>query len=184
MDKKNKVIDTARELFTQYGYKKVTMDEIALKSGVTKKTIYTYFKDKESMFEYFIKEELENMKNEIEKNKIENKPFIEKVSNSVYKMLQYKNNSNLISNIVKESLFENSETKKFLKLYDDEIINYIEKNIEEEMKKNNIKNCDTHLTSFIIYKVYISVMFEYDKEINEKKVTQEITSILKDGILK
>ena len=56
MDKKEEVIKTARELFTKYGYKKVSMDEIAKKSGVTKKTIYTYFKDKDSMFLYFIEE--------------------------------------------------------------------------------------------------------------------------------
>ena len=37
MDKREAVIDTARRLFTKYGYKKVSMDEIAKESGVTKK---------------------------------------------------------------------------------------------------------------------------------------------------
>ena len=41
MNKKEIVIQTARELFTKYGYKKVSMDEIAKESNVTKKTIYT-----------------------------------------------------------------------------------------------------------------------------------------------
>ena len=45
MTKKEVVIDTARELFSKYGYKKVSMDEIATNAIVTKKTIYTYFKD-------------------------------------------------------------------------------------------------------------------------------------------
>mgnify|MGYP002626908048 CR=1 FL=1 len=43
--KKESVIKTARELFSLYGYRKVSMDELAKKSGVTKKTIYTYFKN-------------------------------------------------------------------------------------------------------------------------------------------
>ena len=41
MSKKEQVIESARELFSEYGYKRVSMDEIAKKSGVTKKTIYT-----------------------------------------------------------------------------------------------------------------------------------------------
>ena len=61
MDKKEAVINTARDLFQKYGYKKVSMDEIAKTSGVTKKTIYTYFKDKDSMFLYFIEEELQKI---------------------------------------------------------------------------------------------------------------------------
>ena len=34
MEKKEVVINTARELFTKYGYKKVSMDEIARTSNV------------------------------------------------------------------------------------------------------------------------------------------------------
>ena len=67
MNKKETVINTARELFTKYGYKKASMDEIAKEANVTKKTIYSYFKDKDSMFSYFIREELEKMKKRIEK---------------------------------------------------------------------------------------------------------------------
>ena len=55
MNKKETVINTARELFTKYGYKKASMDEIAKEANVTKKTIYSYFKDKDSMFSYFIR---------------------------------------------------------------------------------------------------------------------------------
>ena len=59
MSKKDIVVEIARNLFSKYGYKKVSMDEVAKGAGVTKKTIYTYFKDKESMFKYFIDEELQ-----------------------------------------------------------------------------------------------------------------------------
>ena len=45
MNKKEMIIQTARDLFTKFGYKKVSMDEIAREAKVTKKTIYSYFKD-------------------------------------------------------------------------------------------------------------------------------------------
>ena len=34
----------------------LTADEIAKEANVTKKTIYTYFKDKDDLFSYFIQE--------------------------------------------------------------------------------------------------------------------------------
>ena len=54
--KKDQVIEAARELFHQFGFKKVSMDEIAAKAGVTKKTIYMYFSSKEELLKYFIQE--------------------------------------------------------------------------------------------------------------------------------
>ena len=69
MTKKEVVIDTARELFSKYGYKKVSMDEIATNANVTKKTIYTYFKDKEDMFKFFIQEELDKQREKFKPRK-------------------------------------------------------------------------------------------------------------------
>ena len=183
MDKKEAVINTARDLFQKYGYKKVSMDEIAKTSGVTKKTIYTYFKDKDSMFLYLIEEELQKMKRKIEKKNNRDLPFIEVVATNLYDMLIFRKNSMLISTISKEIKNGNDKCCDFLKVYDDEILSYIEKKINLEIKKGNIKKCDAHLTSFIIYKVFISILFEYDRDIDEKKVTKDVTAILKDGLL-
>lgn len=181
MNKKDLVIETARSLFSQYGYKKVSMDEIAKVSGVTKKTIYTYFEDKESLFQYFVFEELENMKSQIEKLRKKEKDFLKFISKSIYLALKFKNESKLIANIKLGNSVD--DANRILKIYDDEIIYYIELTIKREIDNKNIKECDAHLMAFIIYKIYISVLFDYDKEIDEKIVTEHITTILKDGLL-
>lgn len=184
MDKKSIVIDTARKLFSEYGYKRVSMDEIARESNVTKKTIYTYFKDKESMFKYFIDEELKNMKQIVDGIKKGNKSTINQISDVTYELLTYRNNSKLFNNLLKDLKTENKDKcESFIKLYDDEVVSYIEKRIEDAIKDGVIKKCDVHLSAFIIYKVFLSVMVEYDMKIDEKKVTNEIISILKDGLL-
>lgn len=184
MNKKEEVINTARELFTEYGYKKVSMDEIARESNVTKKTIYSYFNDKEAMFKYFVEEELQKMKEQIEINIITSSSFIERVAKILYQSLLFRKSSDLIKTISKEVQKSNTaECISFLKYYDAEIINYIEEKIKIEINNNTIKKCDAHLTAFIIYKVYSSLFFEYDREINEEQVTIEVTNILKDGLL-
>ena len=43
---KHKILETSNELFLNLGFKSVTMDEIASKMGVSKKTIYKYFENK------------------------------------------------------------------------------------------------------------------------------------------
>ena len=38
--KREQIIEAARKLFNKYGFKKVSMDEIASSAGVTKKTVF------------------------------------------------------------------------------------------------------------------------------------------------
>lgn len=184
MNKKEEVINAARDLFTKYGYKKVSMDEIAKEAKVTKKTIYSYFSDKEAMFKYFASEELQSMKEKIENDVNSSTSFIDRVSKILYESLLFRKNSDLIKTIIKEISKNNTaECISFLKFYDGEIVSYIEEKIKQEIQNKTIKKCDAHLTAFIIYKVYSSILFEYDREIDEEKVTKEVTNILKDGLL-
>lgn len=184
MNKKEEVINAARDLFTKYGYKKVSMDEIAKEANVTKKTIYSYFRDKEAMFKYFASEELQSMKEKIENDVNSSTSFIDRVSKILYESLLFRKNSDLIKTIIKEISKNNTaECISFLKFYDGEIVSYIEEKIKQEIQNKTIKKCDAHLTAFIIYKVYSSILFEYDREIDEERVTKEVTNILKDGLL-
>lgn len=43
---KELIIEKSRDLFLDIGFKSVTMDHIAQEMGISKKTIYNYFKDK------------------------------------------------------------------------------------------------------------------------------------------
>lgn len=48
---KEKIIRKAREMFFRYGFKDVTMDEIARGVGISKKTLYQHFPAKEALIE-------------------------------------------------------------------------------------------------------------------------------------
>ncbi|MCK0132434.1 TetR/AcrR family transcriptional regulator [Flavobacteriaceae bacterium F08102] len=48
---REKIITQATELFLTYGFKSVTMDDIAQQLGMSKKTIYQYFKNKTALVE-------------------------------------------------------------------------------------------------------------------------------------
>ncbi|MGC4100517.1 TetR/AcrR family transcriptional regulator [Ferruginibacter sp.] len=46
---KDRIKQKAHDLFMQYGVRSVTMDEIAVQMGVSKKTIYQYYADKDEL---------------------------------------------------------------------------------------------------------------------------------------
>ncbi|QTD38756.1 TetR/AcrR family transcriptional regulator [Polaribacter batillariae] len=46
---RNKILEKSNDLFLNLGFKSVTMDEIASNLGVSKKTIYKYFKNKTAL---------------------------------------------------------------------------------------------------------------------------------------
>ena len=48
-EKKVELIEKISEVFMHYGIKSVTMDDLANKLGVSKKTLYVHFKDKKDM---------------------------------------------------------------------------------------------------------------------------------------
>ena len=50
----------AHELFMQFGLKSVSMDDIATKLGISKKTIYQYYADKDALVDDVIKSVLEH----------------------------------------------------------------------------------------------------------------------------
>ena len=48
---KDKILDTANEMFLTLGFKSVTMDDIAEKMSISKKTIYTFYSTKSKLVE-------------------------------------------------------------------------------------------------------------------------------------
>jgi AcrR family transcriptional regulator len=46
---REKILEKAADLFLTYGFKSVTMDDIANKLGISKKTIYTHFENKTTL---------------------------------------------------------------------------------------------------------------------------------------
>lgn len=54
MDNRERILETALELFYSRGYDAVGVQEIAEKSGVTKPTLYYYFKSKYGLLEQLL----------------------------------------------------------------------------------------------------------------------------------
>ncbi len=49
MDLRERILKAAEELFAKFGIRSITMDELASELGISKKTIYQHFKDKDEI---------------------------------------------------------------------------------------------------------------------------------------
>lgn len=58
MDPQERIVSKAHELFMRYGIRSVSMDEIASNLGISKKTIYQFFTDKDALVEAVVDVEL------------------------------------------------------------------------------------------------------------------------------
>jgi len=55
-----RIVEKAQELFFRFGLKNVTMDDIATKLGISKKTIYQFYTDKDTLIDAVVQREIDN----------------------------------------------------------------------------------------------------------------------------
>ncbi len=136
-----KIKTKAHELYTKYGLRSVTMDDIAQSIGISKKTIYTFFDDKDALVDAVIVDEI--ARNE-ESCNIDKKNAINAI-HEIFLALQMMQKT--MADINPMLLFELKKYylktfKKFENFKDEFLYNIIKTNLErgikEELYRNNL----------------------------------------------
>lgn len=76
---KERIQQKARGLFLRYGFRSVTMDEIAGQIGISKKTLYQFFEDKDALVEAVMQAEMNYMQIECRKQQQQSENAIEEI---------------------------------------------------------------------------------------------------------
>ncbi|HEX2938441.1 MAG TPA: TetR/AcrR family transcriptional regulator [Ruminiclostridium sp.] len=186
-EKRKKIADAARELFTEFGYKSVSMDQIAQKAGVAKGTLYLYFKDKNDLLNQLVDELFGSFKDfikNVENNKLQ---LIQELHEIVYNFLMYRHNQKFLFRIAKEAEeLKTPEACNVIETIDKEIAGYIEDRLDVAVKEGVIKSCDTSILAFVIIKVYSALAFEWEEKhapLDEHQIAESVSLFLKDGLL-
>jgi TetR/AcrR family transcriptional regulator, cholesterol catabolism regulator len=126
---RTRILTAADELFMRYGFKAITMDEIAKHVGVSKKTIYQHFEDKDEIV-------CQVMQEHFEKDRICTATFREQAENPVHELvLDMTNFRQVMNNIHPSAAFE---IKKYhpaaWKIFDEHKKNWILQSIIDNLK--------------------------------------------------
>lgn len=101
MEKKQlEIIENAAEMFLKHGIKSVTMDDLAKGLGVSKKTIYKYFDDKDDLITKIVKAKTTRDKMVCEAARVETDNAIE----ALFKISEFV--SNMLSNVHSSVFFD------------------------------------------------------------------------------
>lgn len=181
---KEKILDVAAELIKQYGLKKFTVNEIADKLKISKKTIYKYYSSKEDIIREYFETSISSDKEWIRQALLENTDFQEKIRSIVHSSHRYALPVVLLN---EAKLFYHEEWHKVeeLKAFK---LNSI-KDILEEGASRGIFKVDINYPVLCRMLQEMSDMFlDYDFLLENKLTTIEAIDaalkILFDGILK
>lgn len=131
---KDRIQQKARELFLRYGFRSVTMDEIAGQLGVSKKTIYQFFEDKDSLVEAVMQQEMSCAQTEYCRQKKESANAIEEL------FLDMDTMEAVIQSMAPQILFDLEKFypktyEKFRKHKNTFMLDLISKNLERGIKE-------------------------------------------------
>lgn len=128
MEVKKRILDKATEQFMRYGIRSVSMDDIASLLGISKKTIYQYFADKEQLVDAVMLEEEERTHKDCSHCKIHS---VDAVQEMFLAMEQITTQFSQMNPVILYDLekFHPSVFQRFLRLKNNYIFGVIKENI-------------------------------------------------------
>jgi AcrR family transcriptional regulator len=185
--RRNRIMEVARELFSEFGYKSVSMDQIASKADIAKGTLYLYFKSKDELFDTLAQEFIFGIKEFTDKIEEKHLSLLEEIHEVIYTLLIYRKNQKFLYKIAQEAKeMRTPSALEAVKMIDHAILNYIDKRLKAAVDQKIIKPVNTSVTAFVLLKVYSALAFEWEEEhtaLNEKEIAESASSFLKGGLL-
>ncbi|TLS38078.1 TetR/AcrR family transcriptional regulator [Pseudalkalibacillus caeni] len=172
IDRKQSIINAATGSFTMYGYKATTMDQVAKLANVGKGTIYTFFSNKEELFNEIVRGMILEAKAVAEQAIDPGDTFFQNLHRALYGVLDFRKKHQLaikLSQEVRE--IGTPAAVEALNQLESAITSFIEREVKKAVQQKELKPCDPKLTAFLMLKIYISLVFDWEKK--ESPLTKE-----------
>ncbi|MGE5422611.1 MAG: TetR/AcrR family transcriptional regulator [Ignavibacteriales bacterium] len=150
IDKRQKVLNVARELFDRYGFKKTTVDEIAADAGISKRTLYEMFDSKETIMSEIVAAEGDYLRSLLQKEFDKVSDPIAKIQNLTRKAADHINDNPFLSQLLSDTSglfrpFAENEIiaieKSIEAFYQNTILEGIHKGVFRKMDEDTAANC-------------------------------------------
>jgi AcrR family transcriptional regulator len=176
---RQQIVDASRLIFSKYGFKKTTMDEIAQATGKGKSSIYYYFPGKEDIYKAVIEKEatlmrdtvlkaLKNVDNPIEKFKV----YI------TTRMKAFRDMVNFYEAIKNELLKNLDFINKIREKYDRDEMETVESFLKEGVKQGLFQIEDTDLTAIAVVTAVRGLELPLYRQKNYKNYDEHIIHLL------
>ncbi len=187
-DRKQSITRAAEKTFAAFGYKATTMDLVARVAGVGKGTIYTFYKNKEELFYEIMNQFIRKIKT-VATNAIHpDDVFFNNLHRALFQVLEFRKEHQLSIKLTQEiKEIGTAQAKRALGNVEDAILDFLVDIIKDAEKKGDIKPCDPTVTAFVILKLYIALVFDWEqrhKPLTSKEIADLFELYLVRGLKK
>lgn len=133
METRNRILEKADELFMQYGIRSVSMDDIANGLGMSKKTLYQHFADKDALVEAVVDLHIIQMQEDCSGCRNNAKDAIGEIFNTMELLMEEFSNMNPMVLYDLEK-FHFKAYQKFRQHKDSYLMDIVKKNLEWGIK--------------------------------------------------
>lgn len=149
---RQKLLEVARELFAHKGLEATTMNDIAAASGRGRRTLYTYFRNKEEIYYAVIEEELERLSEKMDEVASMDVEPEEKIFTLIYTHLSIIRDTVARNGTLRAEFFRNIwMVEKVRKAFDVEEHSILQKVLQEGVDKGRFRIENVGLMADIVY---------------------------------
>ncbi len=187
-DKKKVIMQTALELFDQYGFDKISMTDIAKKAHVSRASIYNFFESKDNLRRIIIKDILDDSIRNVQELLEEQSNFIDKISKYIQIRTWYYDKYSL------QFFFDTVETDLEIRRHFDDftaahrqlLMRFIAEGKESGVFSHNISTAAIEIYIDIFQSYYLHNMRNreiLDRFEHNPKLAQEINMLFLAGLI-
>ncbi|KMY53183.1 TetR family transcriptional regulator [Bacillus sp. FJAT-27231] len=186
VDRKKQIVEAATKSFSLFGYKATTMDQVAKLANVGKGTIYTFFKNKEELFDEIVQTLIIEMREAAEKAIDPSKTFHENVHRALFQILQFRKKHQLTIKLFQEGKeMGTPAVLEVMNMMEEAVLSFIKEKILLAVEAGEIKPCDPEVTAFVMFRLYISLIFDWEQRkepLSEEDISRLFELYLFEGL--
>lgn|GEM_PF-109315 len=185
VDRRALIVEAANKSFALFGYKATTMEQVAKIANVGKGTIYTFFANKEELFQEVLNRMLREMKIASEKVMDDSSSFFDRMTDALNVLLEFREDHELALKLTQEVReIGTPMALDAIKQMEHLIIEHIADKVKTAIERKEIKPCNPELTAFVILKLYMALAVEWGQQhtMEKSEIASQLRFYLEKGL--
>lgn len=186
-ERASRILDAARSRFERFGVKKTTMDEICRDVGISKKTLYEYFRTKQDLFiSTFIREALKSRDLAIKYLSDIDDP-LDQIRGVFRFAVNYQWRESFMITVLKDEdgLFHLFLKDKYRLQVEEGVLSLIEGILQRGIDRGVFRPMDTHAVAYFLFKLFQNFTFaKTDSLEGDEHDLEELLNFIIAGISK
>lgn len=183
------IIKVARKIFTRYGFKKTTMEEIATASRKGKSSIYYYFPSKEDIFRAVVEKEANELKVRLDKTIDAQAPPIDKLKAYIlFRLHHVRTLENFYAALNEEYLSHMDFILEIRQKFDQEELEVVKEILEEGMDDGTFQITSSEIGALAIATMMkgleLPLLLSNEHKTDRGELLDDLIRILFYGIVK